>query len=239
MVEFTYNGYVYDERTDWNQMVREGARGGWGRGLRTDVGSAAEAMGDFETSLRESPSLFERYADAALNVIEAGSADDVKAVLSLSWDAAPNAKDRVLRQLEHGRARLDGIGPTVARTLLTKMLDIYPTDARLLAVLRDELDRKPTPAVLIERAAWHLPDWFAANLQQLVPAAPRPRDLYFWLARVPDEKLDVVLDAVVRAGFGPQLREALTMTPINEDVRERVTLHARRHPLLAGQFPSA
>jgi hypothetical protein len=235
MTQFLYNGYTYDESTDWDRMVDEGSSGGWGRGLRDDAGSAAAAMGEFEIALGDSP-LFALYADAVLRLIEKGTPEQVRAVEGLSYDRAPNAVARVVRLLETERARLDAIDPSYAVGLLWRMLNRHPHEPALLNVLVEEARRPGAPQMVLEQAAWTMPDWFAANLPAL-GVQPAPRDVLRWVMAVPEDKLDIVLDGIARAGLAPQLRDALMKT-INVEVRDRVTLHARRHPLLAAQLPT-
>lgn len=89
-----FGGAVFDERTDWRDVVRHPYLFLY-RPFERDL-DAASALGALAEALRGTP-LEVALGDAALEVIEQGDEIAMEAVFSTAWEKAPTPSDGSLR----------------------------------------------------------------------------------------------------------------------------------------------
>jgi hypothetical protein len=135
-----YQGRMYDDQTDFLAELREATRYGatgpsW---LRSDI-PLPWALSDWAEALKGTP-LETKIADAALTLIETGTAEQGEAASGLPIELAPSAVDRVRAILERDPKQL-GSGARSVPGVLWRLLQREPKNLRLLDLLRREADK--------------------------------------------------------------------------------------------------
>lgn len=97
-----YCGVVYDQATNWRDLLAQPSYNGLEKDL--DIQSAFGALAQ---ALRGTP-LATALGDAALDVIEHGSLREMEAVRAAGWELAPNAFDRLIALVERTPRNLPG-----------------------------------------------------------------------------------------------------------------------------------
>jgi hypothetical protein len=128
-------GRTYGDETGWAAVLREALNYRFGPSwLRQDL-DLASALADLAEQFRGTAA--ERaIAEASLEIIEQGDSDERAAVCQLPWERAPNAIERLLRLIDHDRARLDEVRGVP--NVVWRLLQAFPGDPRVIAVLRSE-----------------------------------------------------------------------------------------------------
>jgi hypothetical protein len=152
-VQIESNGHVFDEKTDWLEFLRTAAnRPAEATGLRDDVETSV-ALSALASEMAGTP-LETAMADAALTLIEKGTPKEMDTVRRLPYEKAPNGFDRLLRALENTSARFGREGWRASA--FWKLFQLRPTDGRLHAALKRQLQATPSDSQLQELADQYL-----------------------------------------------------------------------------------
>lgn len=119
---------MFDESTDWLAFLRTAAnRPAEVASLRDDL-ETPMALSELATRYAGTP-IEVAIADAALTLIESGTAAEMNAVRRLPFERAPNAFDRLATAMdcEPGRFAADGWSAYV----LWKLAQLQPNDPRI------------------------------------------------------------------------------------------------------------
>lgn len=225
-----YRGRMFDDSTDWLDYLRDLARSPGRHGeLRDDAPTTASALTDVASTLQDT-TLFDRFADAAISLIESGSSDEIEVVHALPVGDTGGRRRRLLAAV---RRRRDILGSRRAAAILATLLEADPADPEVTLAAREELLREDHQASLALRYARTDLDWILANLRTVLP--PEPLKLAGLAARNYPRGSDRVLEAVARAGdeYGRALGEGLAMLARPGEPAEAVLEQVRRHPVLA------
>jgi hypothetical protein len=152
-------------------------------------------------------------ADAALEVIERGDELEMKTIRAAGWELAPNAFDRILKIVERSPRTLSK--PWLVE-LYGALLEMQPTDARVLAAFSVDAHSTGAPPALLELAAQYNPKWLAEQLSSLTP--PVDSDMHLWLWSAPESSRPELLTAIARLGAAyieSLISEVRAMPPIS------------------------
>jgi hypothetical protein len=225
-----YNGHTFDERTDWIAILRQGAKGqafwSW---ARNDLFDVASVVGDMAETIERSP-LADALRGAALDLVEAGSKEEVKLAGQVGYEKAPNAIDRIVAMLNGPRRDQLAQFSSLAG-VLWRALQVAPQDSRLLEILRRETERTRDPW-LLEMSAAHAVDWFASNLARLA-GTPTGHDVFMWVRHTPDTKRAALLDAIDAAGLSRVLVDETNNPKTPAEARGEMLATLRQHPAFA------
>jgi hypothetical protein len=104
--------------------------------LRQDL-DLASALADLADQFRGTAAV-RAIGEAALEIIEQGNRDERSAVWQLPWEHAINGVERLLRLIDHDRARLDEVRGVP--TVVWRLLQAFPGEPRVITVLRSEAE---------------------------------------------------------------------------------------------------
>jgi hypothetical protein len=174
-----FGGAVFNERTNWKDLVRHPYGFLTGPGER-DL-DAASALGALAEALKGTQ-LEAGLADAALEVIEQGDARTMESVVAAGWERAPNAIDRILSLVER-------IPNALSDAWLSRcfgaLLRLAPSDTRVLAALENKA-QGANGYRLLEDAARYNPQWLADRLAVLRPSTAADFATWIFVAGVPE-----------------------------------------------------
>lgn len=184
-----YCGVVYDETTDWRDLVAHPSY----KGLEKDL-DIQSALGALAEALRGTPMAI-ALGDAALEVIEHGDPRMMDTVRAAGWEHAPRAFDRILAVIERTPRTLPDAWIV---QLYAALLSLDSDDPRVLHALEVDIRRSAAAPELLELAAKRAPDWFVRNIVALQP--PPTSRLSYWLALLPEQYRAQFLTSVSELG---------------------------------------
>lgn len=155
MNDIMHRGYAFGDSTDWTATFRDAARydvpPSW---LRSDIETSASLF-DF-CELFRGTSVWPKLVDAALTLVETGTARERQCVSLLHWEEAANGLERLLRLITAEPAKLGELGGV--EYALWRLLHAHPQEPRLLALLQGLLKVEPENKLVIQMAKKFLPD---------------------------------------------------------------------------------
>ena len=157
----TYLGRTYGDDTNWLAVIREAARYSLGPSwLRSDI-DVASALAELAEQLKGTPA--ERaLGEAALSLIESGTAPERAVVWQLPWERGANAIQRLLRLVQTDRDRLAEVRGVP--NVLWRLLQIDPSHSALWV---------PEILATVFRKFWPLPEALPQLNRRVKPEVQR------------------------------------------------------------------